>query len=101
MNCTCTTAAAKPPAVSAMITKPPGILLPLKKRQHLYYSTNVAVVQLLARYNINTGKVRENEDKWDITGFSLSHHEKCHTITVNEDGRNKVLLFDHANVKAR
>ncbi|MFN8251173.1 MAG: S9 family peptidase [Ferruginibacter sp.] len=65
----------------------------------LYYSTNDgSEFSYLARYNINTGKSEKYyEDKWDITGFSLSHHEKYHTITVNEDGRNKVLLFDHAS----
>ncbi len=65
----------------------------------LYYTTNDgSEFSYLARYNIHTGKSEKYyEDKWDVTGFSLSHNEKYHTIFVNEDGKNKVLLFDHAS----
>lgn len=64
----------------------------------LYYTTNDgSEFSYLARYNINTGiAAKYYEDKWDVAGFSLSKNEKYHTIFVNEDGKNKVLLFDHA-----
>src|SRR4029078_13573684 len=46
--------------------------------------------------NINTGKEDKfYDDKWDVAGMSLSEHEKYHTIFVNEDGKNKILLYDH------
>ncbi len=68
----------------------------------LYYTTNAGhEFSSLKRYNIHTSK-DENyfEDKWDVNGMGLSEHEKYHTIFVNEDGKNKVLLFDHATNKA-
>ena len=30
--------------------------------------------------------------------MNLSENEKYHTIFINEDGKNKVLLFDHATL---
>lgn len=48
-------------------------------------------------YNIHSGKSEIYfEDKWDVLGMGLSENEKFHTIFVNEDGKNKILLFDHA-----
>lgn len=68
----------------------------------MYYTTNDgSEFSYLVKYNINSGKADKIfEDKWDVAGMSLSEHEKYHTIFVNEDGRNKVLLFDHATGKA-
>lgn len=64
----------------------------------LYYSTNDgSEYSYLVKYNINSGKADKlYEDKWDVAGMNLSENEKYHTIFVNEDGKNKVLLFDHA-----
>jgi len=64
----------------------------------MYYTTNDgSEFSYLVKYNINTGKAEKfYEDKWDISGMTLSEHEKYHTILINEDGKNKVLLFDHA-----
>lgn len=63
-----------------------------------YYTTNDgSEFTYLVKYNINTGKADKfYEDKWDVGGMSLSENEKYHTIFVNEDGKNKILLFDHA-----
>ncbi len=63
-----------------------------------YYTTNDgSEFTYLVKYNINTGKADKfYEDKWDVGGMSLSENEKYHTVFVNEDGKNKILLFDHA-----
>jgi len=39
------------------------------------------------------------EDKWDVVNMSLSENEKYRTVFINEDGKNKILLFDHATGK--
>jgi dipeptidyl aminopeptidase/acylaminoacyl peptidase len=63
----------------------------------MYYTTNdTSEFTYLVKYNINTGKAEEfYSDKWDVAYMSLSENEKYHTIFINEDGSNKVLLFDH------
>jgi len=68
----------------------------------MYYTTNDgSEFSYLVRYHINSGEAEKIfEDKWDVAGMSLSEHEKYHTIFINEDGKNKVLLFDHATGKA-
>jgi len=68
----------------------------------LYYTTNDGnEFSYLVKYYIKSGKTEKlYEDKWDVAGMSLSENEKYHTIFVNEDGKNKVLLFDHATNKA-
>ncbi len=67
----------------------------------MYYTTNDgSEFSYLVKYNIKSGKTEKIfEDKWDVAGMSLSEHEKYHTIFVNEDGKNKVLLFDHTTGK--
>ncbi len=67
----------------------------------MFYTTNDGnEFSYLVKYHINSGKTEKIfSDKWDVAGMSLSEHEKYHTITVNEDGKNKVLLFDHATYK--
>ncbi|MBI1341311.1 MAG: alpha/beta fold hydrolase [Terrimonas sp.] len=64
-----------------------------------YYTTNDGnEFSYLVKYNINSGKAEKfYEDQWDVAGLGLSEHEKYHTIFINEDGKNKVLLFDHAS----
>lgn len=67
----------------------------------LYYSSNEDTeFSYLVKYNINTGKSQKIfEDKWDVMNMSLSENEKYHTLFINNDGKNKVLLFDHATGK--
>jgi dipeptidyl aminopeptidase/acylaminoacyl peptidase len=67
----------------------------------MYYTTNDgSEFSYLVKYNINSGKAEKIfEDKWDVAGMGLSENEKYHTIFVNEDGKNKVMLFDHASDK--
>lgn len=66
-----------------------------------YYTSNEdKEFSSLLKYNINTGKSEEIfKDKWDIMYMSLSEKEKYHIIFVNSDGKNKVLLFEHATGK--
>ena len=63
----------------------------------MYYTTSDgSEFSYLVKYHINSGKAEKLfEDKWDVAYMSLSENEKFHTIFVNEDGKNKVLLFDH------
>ena len=67
----------------------------------LYYVTNDGnEFSYLVKYNINSGKAEKFfSSEWDVSGMSLSENEKYHTIFINEDGKNKVLLFDHATNK--
>ena len=67
----------------------------------LYYITNDgSEFSYLVKYNINTGQAsKAYETNWDVAGMSLSENEKYHTIFINEDGKNKVLLFEHQNNK--
>ncbi|MBC7948733.1 MAG: S9 family peptidase [Chitinophagaceae bacterium] len=67
----------------------------------LYYTTNDgSEYNYLVKYNIQTGETTKAfEDKWDVDGMNLSENEKYHTIFINDDGKNKVLLFDHASNK--
>jgi len=64
----------------------------------LYYITNDGnEFSYLVKYNINSGKTEKiYEDKWDVANMNLSENEKYYTVFINEDGKNKVLLFDHA-----
>ncbi|WP_116787241.1 S9 family peptidase [Flavobacterium psychrotrophum] len=73
-----------------------------KDNSALYYTTNsTSEFSVLYKYEIATGKsTKVYEDKWDVAGMSLSENGKYHTIFINDDGKNKVLLFDHASGKA-
>ncbi len=63
-----------------------------------YYATNDnSEFTYLMKYNIQSGKAESYyKDNWDVDGMKLSENEKYHTIFVNEDGGNKILLYDHA-----
>jgi len=65
----------------------------------MYYTTNDgSEFSYLVKYHIKSGKTEKVfESKWDVSGMSLSEKEKYHTIFINEDGKNKVMLFDHAS----
>lgn len=66
-----------------------------------YYLTNDdSQFTYLVKYNLNTGKSEKIfEDKWDVNYMSLSENEKYHIVFVNDDGKNKVILFDHKTGK--
>ncbi|MEP6673501.1 MAG: prolyl oligopeptidase family serine peptidase [Ferruginibacter sp.] len=62
-----------------------------------YYLTNeVKEFTYLVKYNIFTGtKEKVYETNWDVSYMYFSENGKYRVIGVNEDGRNKVLLFNH------
>jgi dipeptidyl aminopeptidase/acylaminoacyl peptidase len=62
-----------------------------------YYLTNEDnEFARLMKYNMSTGKKETvYSDKWDVMYMYLSENGKYHVIGINEDGRNKVLFFDH------
>ena len=66
-----------------------------------YYITNDgSEFSYLVKYNLNTGSSSKYfSDEWDVNYMAISEHEKYHTIFINADGKNKVLLFDHATNK--
>ena len=72
-----------------------------KNNSILYYVTNDGgEFSYLVKYNINNGSSQKMySTNWDVIGMSLSENEKYYTIFINEDGKNKVLLFDHATNK--
>ena len=61
----------------------------------LYYTSNDgSEFQYLIQYTIATKeKVKLFQPKWDITDLTLSKNDTYGTVTMNEDGKNKVLLF--------
>jgi len=67
----------------------------------LYYITNDGnEFSYVVRYNLNTGSSSKYfSDSWDVDNMQISENEKYHTIFINADGKNKVLLFDHASGK--
>ena len=67
----------------------------------LYYISNDGnEFTHLVKYNILTGTSNTIfTANWDVVDMTLSENEKYHTITINEDGKNKVFLFDHASGK--
>lgn len=62
-----------------------------------YYLTNEGKeFSYVAKYNIYTGaKEKTYETHWDVSYQYISEHGKFRVISVNEDGKNKVLLFDN------
>lgn len=67
----------------------------------LYYITNDGdEFNYLVKYNINNGATQKiYSTNWDVVGMNLSDNEKYYTIFVNEDGKNKVMVFDHETNK--
>ena len=67
----------------------------------LYYTSNDGnEFNALYKYDIASGKsTKVFSDKWDVAGVSLSKNGKYHAVFINDDGKNKVLLFDHATNK--
>ena len=67
----------------------------------LYYLTNDgSEFTYIMRYDIATGKKEKfYEATWDVVWMALSNNEKYRVIYVNEDGQNKLHLFDHGTGK--
>ena len=67
--------------------------------KYLYYITDARKeFSYLVQYEIETGK-RETlyETIWDVSGSSLSENEKYRVITVNEDGKNSIIVRDNVS----
>lgn len=64
----------------------------------LYYTTNAGKeYQYLVAYDIPTGERKTvYETNWDVTYCSLSWNEKYKVISVNQDGKNALKIFDNA-----
>ena len=62
-----------------------------------YYLTNEGrEFTYVVKYNIATGaKEKIYETNWDVSYMYFSENGKYRIIGVNEDGRNKVLLYNH------
>ena len=62
-----------------------------------YYLTNEGKeFTYVVKYNIGTGaKEKVYETNWDVSYMYFSENGKYRVIGVNEDGRNKVILYDH------
>lgn len=62
-----------------------------------YFSTDAgSEFQHLVKYDILTATASTFfETKWDVMYLTLSYNEKYRVIGVNEDGKNKLYVFDH------
>ncbi|HEU4902954.1 MAG TPA: prolyl oligopeptidase family serine peptidase [Flavisolibacter sp.] len=67
----------------------------------LYYGTNEGdEFGYIVKYDLAAGKRQSFfSAKWDVMGMDISENGKYHFIMVNEDARNKVLLYDHKTGK--
>jgi len=68
----------------------------------LYYSSNEGEeFSQIFKYDLTTGKKQKFfSTKWDVMNMDISQNGKYHFIILNEDARNKILLFDHKTGKA-
>ena len=68
----------------------------------LYYTTNDGnEYSRIIKYNLNSKAASTYfEDKWEVAGMSLSEKENLHTVFINEDGKNKLVVFDHKTNQA-
>ncbi|ULQ55754.1 prolyl oligopeptidase family serine peptidase [Flavihumibacter rivuli] len=66
-----------------------------------YYITNEGnEYAYLVKYDMASGKRSKYfSANWDVAGFYITMNGKYHVITLNEDGRNKVMVFDHKSGK--
>lgn len=63
----------------------------------LYYATDDgSEYQYVVKYDLATGnKEKLYSTNWDVMYMYLSYNEKYRVIGVNEDGKNKIYIFDH------
>jgi len=62
-----------------------------------YYSTDEGgEYQYVVKYDLASGtKEKLYSTNWDVMYMYLSYNEKYRVIGVNEDGKNKLYIFDH------
>ena len=70
-------------------------------QKSFYYATNEGdEFNYIIKYNLATGeKEKFFNTKWDVVGMTIGETGKYHAIFINEDGHNKVMLFDHQTGK--
>lgn len=63
----------------------------------LYYTTDEgSEYQYVVKYNVLSGnKEKFYSANWDVMYLYTSFNEKYRVVGVNEDGRNKLYIFDH------
>ena len=63
----------------------------------LYYTTDEgSEYQHVMKYDVASGNKEKFYDaKWDVMYMYTSFNEKYRVVGVNEDGRNKLYIFDH------
>jgi dipeptidyl aminopeptidase/acylaminoacyl peptidase len=66
--------------------------------KYLYYTTNAGKeYQYLVSYDISTGERKTvYETNWDVSYCFLSWNEKYKVISINQDGKNALKIFDNA-----
>jgi dipeptidyl aminopeptidase/acylaminoacyl peptidase len=69
--------------------------------RYLYYLTNEgSEFSYIARYEMATGKSEVVERaKWDILYTYFSRNGKYRVVGTNEDGRTKIVIYEHATGK--
>ncbi len=69
--------------------------------EYLYYTSNEGKdYTYVIKYKLADGtKEKFFETNWDVAYMFISEKGKYHVISINEDARDKVLLFDHATGK--
>jgi dipeptidyl aminopeptidase/acylaminoacyl peptidase len=67
--------------------------------QYFYFTTNAKrEFTYLVQYDIISKQTRIlYETNWDVVRSILSENEKFRVITINEDGRNSIILLDNSN----
>ena len=67
----------------------------------LYLTDRGSEFQYIARYNLATGKSEEVERApWDIQFTNFSHNGKYRVVSVNQDARTKIKIYDRSTGKA-
>jgi len=69
--------------------------------QSVYYATDEgSEFTYIVKYNLATNKKEKYfSTNWDVIQMDISEQGKYHTILVNEDGHNKIKLYDHRSGK--
>ncbi|NOQ92529.1 MAG: prolyl oligopeptidase family serine peptidase, partial [Flavobacteriaceae bacterium] len=89
---------------STKISKEPGSYSSSgfsKDNQYYFYLTNVGKeFTYLVKYEITTGKKETIfETNWDVANSYLSKNEKYRIVSINEDGKNNLIILDNKTGK--
>lgn len=77
-----------------------GLQFSLDNKSFYYLTDEGSEFQHVMKYDLDGAK-KENfySSDWDVMYMYTSRNEKYHVIGVNEDGRNKIYVFDHQSGK--